>query len=57
MIAHCSCCQEDYEEKDPANDIFIESGCPMVCYKCVEKYSRGVEAMDDMFQNGKQGKS
>jgi hypothetical protein len=37
MKATCSECKKEYEEKCPGNEIFIEEGCPMICYECKDK--------------------
>ena len=38
MITICHECENEYEEKDPENAIFIENDCPMICYQCAKKY-------------------
>ncbi len=37
MIAKCCICNENYHDKDPENDFFIEEGCEMICYDCCNK--------------------
>ena len=43
MKAKCDVCNQDYEDKDPENDIFIQSGCQMICYDCINKQNKEFE--------------
>ena len=43
MKALCSNCKNEYEEIDLENFIFIESGCLMICYECIDKQNREFE--------------
>jgi hypothetical protein len=43
MKANCIDCQQEYEENDLSNNIFIENGCGMICYKCkLEYYEKSI---------------
>lgn len=43
MKTKCSVCEKEYEENDEDNFIFIESDCPMICYKCIDRQNREFE--------------
>jgi len=37
MKALCNFCKKEYEELHEKDFIFIENGCPMICYECNKK--------------------